>query len=213
MSYVAYKSLLSDIRRQLELHDHQQLLEMCGLDDEAANIHDTRSLMRRLEEKKRFTIDELGDLEEVLESLEEFSLLGKLKKFESKRKEYNDLLEKISGALNDDERNHMEQVINIVKRETSVDFSRENIPSILTLFQKLQKHGSLGFRRLNFVKRILTEIDKEDLVREIEDYEKRRNKKDASERRKAEWYSWGKSFARKVKGGSSLNLVFCTTLF
>lgn len=49
---------------------------------------------------------------------------------------------------------------------------------------KLEKHGSLGFRRLNFMKRILTEIDKEDLVREIEDYEKRRNKKDASERSK-----------------------------
>ena len=183
MSSVAYKGLLIKLARQLSQHDHQELLEMCGLDDEAENILDARSLIKRLEEKSQLGIDQLGVMEEVLATLEELSLLEKLKEFEKKRKEYTNLLAKVHGALDSDERIHLEQLKDIFKRETSIELD-ESISNVRTLFKELEKHGSLGFRRLDFLKEILTEIEKEDLVREIEEYEQRRNNNDAAERRK-----------------------------
>ena len=183
MSSVAYKGLLFKVARQLSQHDHQQLLEMCGLDDEAENILDARSLIKRLEEKSQLGIDRLGVMEEVLATLDELSLLEKLKEFEKKRKEYTNLLAKVHGALDSDERIHLEQLKDIFKRETSIELD-ESISNVRTLFKELEKHGSLGFRRLDFLKEILTEIEKEDLVKEIEEYEERRNKNDAAQRRK-----------------------------
>ena len=183
MSSVAYKGLLFKIALQLSQHDHQQLLEMCGLDDEAENLLDARSLIKRLEEKSQLGIDRLGVMEEVLATLDELSLLEKLKEFEKKRKEYTNLLAKVHGALDSDERIHLEQLKDICKRETSMELD-ESISNVRTLFKELEKHGSLGFRRLDFLKEILTEIEKEDLVREIEEYEQRRDEKDAAERRK-----------------------------
>ena len=183
MSYYKYRNLRFKIGQQLSQHDHQQLLETCGLDDEADTIPDARSLLKRLEGKSQLGIDRLGVLKEVLNTLDEFSLLEKLIEFEKKRKEYKNLLAKVSGALDSDERNHLEQLTDICKRETSIELD-ESISNVRTLFKELEKHGSLGFRRLDFLKEILTEIEKEDLVREIEEYEQRRNKNDAAQRRK-----------------------------
>ena len=142
---------------------------------------DAHSLLERLEGKSHLGIDRLEDLEEVLETLDELLLLEKLIEFEKKRKEYTNLLAKVSGALDSDERNHLEQLKDICKRKTSLELD-ESISNIRTLFKELEKHGSLGFRRLDFLKEILTEIDKVDLVREIEEYEGRRNEDDAAER-------------------------------
>ena len=183
MSYYKYRSLLSKIGRQLSQHDHQQLLETCGLDDEADTIPDARSLLKRLKGKSQLGIDRLGVLKEVLNTLDEFSLLEKLIEFEKKRKEYKNLLAKVSDALDSDERNHLEQLTDICKRETSIELD-ESISNVRTLFKELEKHGSLEFRTLDFLKEILTEIEKEDLVREIEEYEQRRNNNDTAERRK-----------------------------
>ena len=183
MSSVAYKGLLFKVARQLSQHDHQQLLEMCGLDDEAENILDARSLIKRLEEKSQLGIDQLGVMEEVLATLDELSLLEKLKEFEKKRKEYTKLLAKVHGALDSDKRIRLEQLKDMCKRETSMELD-ESISNVRTLFKELEKRGSLGFRRLDFLKEILKKIEKEDLVREIEEYEQRRNNNDAAERKK-----------------------------
>ena len=183
MSCYAYRSLLFKIGQQLSQHDHQQLLETCRLDDEADTIPDARSLLKRLEGKSHLGIDRLGVLKEVLATVDEFFLLEKLIEFEKKRKEYKNLLAKVSSALDSDERNHLEQLTDICKRETSIELD-ESISNVRTLFKELEKHGSLGFRRLDFLKEILTEIEKEELVREIEEYEQRRNNNDEAERRK-----------------------------
>ena len=183
MSDIAYRGLLFEIGQKLTQRDRQQLLVMCGLEDEADNLPDARSLLKRLERKSQLGIDRLGVLEEVLAAFGEFSLLEKLEEFEKKRKEYTNLLAKVSHALDSDERNHLEQLKDICKRETSLELD-ESISEIRTLFKELEKHGRLGFRTLDFLKKILTEIEREDLVREIEEYEERRNKNDAAERRK-----------------------------
>ena len=183
MSDVAYRGLLFEIGEKLEQHDHPKLLAVCGLKDEADNLPDAHSLLERLEGKSQLGIDRLGYLEEVLATLDKLSLLEKLKEFEKKRKEYTNLLAKVHGALDSDERIHLERLKDICKREKLMELD-ESISNVRTLFEELEKHGSLGFRRLDFLKEILTEIEKEDLVREIEEYEQRRNKNDAAQRRK-----------------------------
>ena len=186
MSCYAYRALLFEIGGKLCWHDRQQLLAVCGLKDEADTILDAHSLLERLEGKSYLGIDRLEDLKEVLETLDELLLLEKLTEFEKKRKEYTNLLAKVSGALDSDERNHLEQLKDICKRKTSLELG-ESISNIRTLFKELEKHGVLGFRRLDFLKEILTEIDKEDLVREIEEYEERRNENHAAEIRKGKY--------------------------
>lgn len=114
-------------------------------------------------------------------ALKELSLFDKLEKFEKKRREYHDLLAKVSNALDSDEPNRLEQLKHIYERETSSQLN-ESISDIGTLFEKLQEHEILEFHRLDFLKKILTEIEREDLVKEIEEYEERRNKNDATER-------------------------------
>ena len=185
MSDVAYRGLLYEIGGKLGKHDRQQLLAVCGLEDEADNLPDARSLLKRLEAKSQLGVDRLGVLEDVLAAFGELSLLEKLKEFEKKRKAYKNLLARVSHALESesDERNHLEQLKAICERETSLELD-ESISNITRLFKELEKHGSLEFRRLDFLKEILTEINKEDLVREIEEYEERRNQNDAGERRK-----------------------------
>ena len=183
MSDVAYRGLLFEIGGKLSQHDRKQLLAVSGLKDEADNLPDAHSLLERLKGKSQLGIDRLGDLEEVLAILDELSLLEKLKEFEKKRKEYTNLLAKVHGALDSDERIHLKQLKDICKKETSMELD-ESISNVETLFKELEKHGSLGFRTLDFLKDILRKIEKEDLVREIEEYEQRRNKNDAAERRK-----------------------------
>ena len=182
MSDIAYRGLLFEIGEKLTQHDRQQLLVVCRLKDEADNIPDAHSLLERLHEKGRLEIDQLGVLEDILDTLYESSLLEKLKEFERKRKEFTNLLAKVSDALDSDERNDLEQLKDICKRETSLELD-ESISEIRSLFKELEKHESFGFRTLDFLKKILTEIKREDLVKEIEEYEERRNKNDAAERR------------------------------
>ena len=184
MSYYTYRGLLSKIGRQLSQHDQKQLLETCGLDDEAVNIPDARSLLKRLEGKSHLGIDRLGVLKAVLRNFKEFTMLGELMEFEEERKGCKNFLSKISDALDRDERNHLEQLKDICRRrQTSMELD-ESISNIRTLFEELEKHESLDVCALDFLKEILTEIKKEDLLKEIEEYEQRRNKNHTSEIRK-----------------------------
>ena len=185
MSDVSYRNLLYKIGQQLSEHSHQQLLQMCGLANQAGNIPDAHSLLQRLQDEtdSRLEIDQLGVLEEVLMNLHENSLREELKAFEKKRKEYTNLLAKVTDALDSDERIQLEQLKTIcLEEETSLEL--DDISDIRAVFKELERRNKLGFRRLNLLKKILSRIGKEDLVREIEEYEERRNKNDAGERRK-----------------------------
>ena len=180
MSDFVYRDLLYKIGEKLS-QDLGRLLMVSGLKGEAKNITDAHLLLERLQDKGRFEIDRLEELKRILAALEELSLFDKLEKFEKKRGEYHNLLAKVSNALDSDEPNHLEQLKHIYERETSSELN-ESISDIRTLFKKLQEHRILEFHRLDFLKKILTEIEREDLVKEIEEYEERRNKNDATER-------------------------------
>ena len=183
MSDVSYMNLLYKIGQRLSERDHQQLLQMCGLANQAGNIPDAHSLLQRLRDEtdSRLEIDELGVLEEVLMNLHETSLWKELKAFEKKRKEYTNLLAKVTDALDSDERIQLEQLKTIChEEETSLELD-ESISDIPAVFKELERRNKLGFRRLNLLKTILRRIEREDLVRKIEEYEERRNENDVAE--------------------------------
>lgn len=211
MSQIEYSNLLFEISQRLDqLNVREQLLFMCRrkITRGVENIQDALSLFRELEEKNSLQIDRLEVLKELLKGLKEWSLFQKVKNFEIKRKEYNYLLELISRVF--DESNHLEQLLVICRRKTSVEYEG-NIQDVRTLFKELENRDYLEFGRLDLLKEILTETERQDLLKEVQDFEKRRNEEDEFERRKGKslhfasritfygrllharrWWWWGK---------------------
>ena len=186
MSYEEYSYLISEVSRKLDgLNRHEQLLFMYRkYVASGTDIPDALSLLTKLEERNHLEIDRLGVLKEIIncfeKDLEEDVLFQRVEKFEIKRKEYNDLLEQISRAL--DECNHLQQLIDICRRKTSVECA--NLHNVRALFKELENQTYFGFGHLDFLKEILAESDRQDLLAKVEDFEQQRKKKEVFERRK-----------------------------
>ena len=182
MSYVEYGYLISKISQRLnELNRHEQLLFMCrGYVASGTDIPDALSLLTKLEEHNHLEIDRVEVLKEVLKCFEEDDLFQRVEKFEIKRGEYSDLLEQISRAL--DECNYLQQLLDICKRKTSVECT--NIHNVRALFKELESRRCFGFGHLDFLKEILAESDRQDLLTKVEDFEQRRKQKEVFERSK-----------------------------
>lgn len=184
MSQIEYNKLLLEAGRKLDqLTEPGDLLFMCRGKVSSGNedITDARSLFEELEEQKKLDVDRVEVLKELLKGASEWSLFQKVQKFEIKRKEYNDLLEQICREF--DECNLLEQLIAICRRKTLQEFEG-SIQNVRTLLKGLEDRDYLEFGRLDFLKEILMETDRQDLLKEVHDFEKRRNDDDEFERRK-----------------------------
>ncbi|KAL9984366.1 hypothetical protein ACROYT_G006651 [Oculina patagonica] len=148
------------------------------------NIQDALSLLKELEEQNNLGADRLEVIKGLLKSFKEWSLFGKVRKFESKRKKYNDLLENIISVL--DELNDLERLVAMCKGKVSEE-SEGRIQDVRSLIKELEKQNKLGYDRLDTLKGILTEIEKNDLVKEVEEFEEQRNQEDESERKEDEF--------------------------
>ena len=189
MSYVEYNQLLFEISQRLDLlNQHGQLLFMCRgcVTSRAEDIPDALSLFQELEEQNYLAIDKVELLKELLEGVKEWSLFQKVKKFEDKRKEYKELLEQISRAL--DESNQLQQLISVCTAKETLDENERNTQTALILFEKLERRGLFEFGRLDFLKGILLGIERQDLVKKVQDFEKRRIDEVEFERRKGNDY-------------------------
>ena len=187
MSAVEYNSLLFEISQRLdELNVGRKLLVMCrgkvaprGEDNmQEASVF---SLFLELEQNGFLGRDNLEVLKDMLKGVNEWSLFESVKKFESKRKEYNALLEKIALVL--DELNGLERII-AVCRGTIAEERQDNIHNVRSLFKELEINSCLGINRLGILKEILTQTEKNDLLKEVEEFEERRSREDEFERRK-----------------------------
>ena len=189
MSYVEYNQLLFEISQRLDLlNQHGQLLFMCRgcVTSRAEDIPDALSLFQELEEQNYLAIDKVELLKELLEGVKEWSLFQKVKKFEDKRKEYKELLEQISRAL--DESNQLQQLISVCTAKETLDENERNTQTARILFEKLESRGLFEFGRLDFLKGILLGIERQDLVKKVQDFEKRRIDEVEFERRKGNDY-------------------------
>ena len=92
--------------------------------------------------------------------------------FEHERKEYNNLLEQIIREL--DELNDLERLISICKGNITEE-GRASIYDVRSLFKELESKDCLEIDRLEIVKEILTQTEKTDLLKEVEEFEQLQN--------------------------------------
>ena len=150
------------------------------------DIPDALSLFRELEEQNNLAIDQVELWKELLKWVGEWSLFQKVRKFEEKRKEYKELLKQISRAL--DESNQLQRLIAVCAERETLEENERNSQTARILFKKLERRGLFEFGRLDFLKEILSEIERQDLVKKVQDFEKRRLDEDEFERRKGNNY-------------------------
>ena len=189
MSDIDYNNLLFEISESLdELNLHERLLFLCrgklasGIRrEDVDSIQDSLALFKVLEERNHLGPNRLGVMKNILKGVKKWSLLGKVKKFESKRKEYLDLLEQIIPAL--DELNDLERLISICRAEIP-EANEGNIHNVRSLFKELEIQSCLGIDYLDILKEILTQTGQSDLLKEVERFEEQRNREDEFETRK-----------------------------
>ena len=189
MSYVEYSHLLFEISQRLDqLNQHGHLLFMCRryVASRPEDIPDALSLFRELEEQNNLAIDKVELLTDLLKGVGEWSLFQKVRKFEDKRKEYKELLKQISRAL--DESNQLQRLISVCTARETLEENERNTQTARIFFEKLERRGLFEFGRLDFLKGILSETERRDLVKKVQDFEKRRIDEDEFERRKGNDY-------------------------
>lgn len=185
MSAIEYNSLVFKISQRVdELNVLRHLRFMFrgklqpGSED---NIHDALSLFKELEEQNILGADRLVEMKELLSDVEEWSLLEKVEKFESKRKEYRYLLDKIIRAL--DELNELERLIAMCRGNIPEE-SEDQIRDVRSLFKELENQNNLGIYHLDILKVILTEMENNELLKEVEKFEERRKQEATIKRKK-----------------------------
>ena len=185
MSATEYNNLLFAISRKLdELNALDHLLFMCRgklASGSEGNIHDTLSLCKELEVNNNLGSDRLQLMKRLLKGVEDWALLEKVERFECKRKEYKALLEKIISLL--DALNDLERLIAICRGSVR-EGSEGNIEDVRSLFRELENQENLEIDYLDVVKNILAETESNELLKELEEFEERRNQEDKSEARK-----------------------------
>ena len=151
------------------------------------HIQDTLSLFKELEDRKCLGVDRLQVLKDLLKGIRQWSLFGKVKKFESTRTEYNGLIERIILVL--DELNDTERLIAIC-RMAIAEANESNIQDVRSLFKELENNECLGIDCLGLLKEILTKTEQGDLLRDVEEFEAKRNREDEFESRKGTFFTY-----------------------
>ena len=184
MSAIEYYILFYQISERLDdINAGQQLLVICSGMLAARNEESipTLSLFLELEEKGFLSPDRLTVLKTILKGVKEWAFLEKVEKFEQKRKEYNNLLEQIIREL--DELNDLERLISICKGNIT-EGRRASIHDVRSLIKELERKECLGICFLEIVKEILTQTEKTDLLKEVEEFEQRQSRQNEFERQK-----------------------------
>ena len=185
MSAIEYNNLLFEISQRLDELNVLDRLRFLFRGKLAAGsehiIQDALSLLKELEEQNILGPDRLVEMKELLNGVEEWSLLEKVEHFESKRKEYHCLLEQIIGAL--DELNELERLIAMCRGKIPEE-SEDQIRDVRSLFKELENQNHLGIYHLDILKVILTEMENSELLKEVEKFEERRKQEAAIKRKK-----------------------------
>ncbi|CAH3017464.1 unnamed protein product [Porites evermanni] len=209
MSAIEYNNLLFKISQRLnELNVGRRLLVMCRgkvapRDEE--NMQDVFPLFVELEQNGFLGADKLNILKDLLKGLEEWSLFGNVKSFESKRKDYNSLLERTIHVL--DELDCLEQLVAICNDRIPEE-KHSSIQDVRSLFQELENNDSLGIDHLEVLKEILTRLEKTDLLREVEEFEDGKNQEEEFEWRKAQAAAIASSASSNLAGVLNIKTLF-----
>ena len=184
MPEIEYNNLLYQISKRLdELDVGEQLLFLCRGKVTARSEENiqARSLLEELEEKGFLSPDHLVLLKGMLKGVNEWDLFEEVEKFETKRKEYNNLLEQIIRVL--DELNDLERLVSICGGKIAEE-RQGNVLNVRSLFEELEENDWLGIDCLDTLKEILTLTEKSDLLKEVQKFEQRRSRENKFRKRK-----------------------------
>ena len=201
MSEIEYRALCIKVSHGIDWQtEGETLLSLCkgrliaeGSENLIGNAAD---LLEQLEGQNKLGIDHLAVLKELLGAIEKWALVDNIDIFEINRKNYLSMLEKVILKL--DELNCLEQLIRICTpylEEGRVG----GIESIRVLFKKLESNDRLGPANLEILKKILKEMREEELLREVEEFEKKRKDENIRDRQRKE--------AEEQRRGKSPSLI------
>ena len=185
MPEIEYNNLLYQISKRLDgLDVGEQLLVMCRGKVAARSGEDFQSfsLFEELEQKGFLSPNHLVLLKGMLKGVNEWALFEEVEKFETKRKEYNNLLEEIIRVL--DELNDLERLVSICGGKIAEE-RQGNVINVRSLFEELEENEWLGIDCLDTLKEILTLTEKSDLLKEVEEFEQRRSRENKFRKRKS----------------------------
>lgn len=182
MSAIGYNNLLYKTIQSLnESNVGEQLRFICRDMVAQREAQSIKELFQELERNGFISLDKLEILKALLKCLNEWPLLRNVISFEKKRKEYNSLLERIINVL--DELDCLEQLVAICNDRIPEE-EHGSIQDVRSLLKALEDKDSLRIDRLELLKKILTQKQQTDLLREVEEYEERINQEDEFEWRK-----------------------------
>ena len=190
MSVVEYRVFLYQFSEEIDWQTQRTklifILRAFLPDGSEERITDIDSLLTILEEKNILGIDRLNVMKELLKGIRKWDLLRIVERFEIKRKEYKQLLEQISRTF--DESNELQRLISICRGKNLIACeSEENIVDVYALFTMLERQNNLGIEDLTLLKTLADEMEKPDLCRLVEEFEKRRKQEEDAERERKEW--------------------------
>ena len=184
MSVVEYRGLLYQFFEEIDWQTQRRklifILRAFLPDDLEGGVSNIESLLTILEEKNIIGIDRLNVMKELLKEIGKRDLLRRVERFEIKRKDCKQLLEKISRAL--DESNELQRLISICRGQNLIARESEDIVDVHALFTVLEQQNNLGIEDLTLLKTLTNEMEKPDLCRLLEEFEKKRKQE-----RDAEW--------------------------
>lgn len=187
MSKIEYRTLHCKVSQGIDWQtEGETLLSLCGdliAEGSENNIGNIAALLKELEIQSNLGIDHLEHLKELLRRVKKWALVDEIESFETKRKNYHCMLEKVIHKL--DELNDLERLINFCTPHLAEDREGE-IESIRVLFEKLESKNLLGPACLGILKKILKETGEDELLWEVDEFEKKRKDEDIRDRRRME---------------------------
>lgn len=184
MSLIEYHNLKYKVSEKINwITERQRLLYICKpfLPDgcENDNIQDVLTLLDKLEEGNRLAIDKLELLKDLLKEIDEWNLLQLVKKFENKRKDYKHLLNHCGRVLG--ECGQLERLLSVCEGKISHD-RQAHITDVFKLFTELEKQNNLEITRLEILKTMAAKLEKPNLLKQVEEFETRREQEENAER-------------------------------
>ena len=188
----------------------EQLLVMCRGKVAARSGEDFQSfsLFEELEQKGFLSPDHLVLLKRMLKGVNEWPLFEEVEKFETKRKEYNNLLEQIIRVL--DELNDLERLVSICGGKIAEE-RQGNVINVRSLFEELEENEWLGIDCLDTLKEILTLTEKSDLLKEVEEFEQRQSRENKFRKRKGNSTCLRLIFLAVLSPGPRIHYNICLT--
>ena len=190
MSEVTFNNLLFCIVDRLEeinaLEEgrvRRKVLFMCNGKIEHPDDETILSLFKKLKESGLVGVDSLQMLKDILRKEKEWDFLDEIGKFETTRGEYKKLLEKIIGAL--EQLNDLERLMSFVWERWKVpEERRNNVRDVRSLVQVLEEMNVIGVDCLNLFRELFIELNNDELLKELKEFQNRRTEDEKSGRRK-----------------------------